>query len=230
MEFSLLGLWQSMGLLARGVFLLLVGLSIFSLTVAIERWIVYRMAKSQSFKFAVRSSQYFKQNQPGSVLQEAKQYRQSHLAKVVTAGLLEYMSIMEDKGGGLGIEATVATVRRAIERAILITTADMKRGIGGLATVATTAPFIGLFGTVVGIINAFRGMQLTGSGGIGAVAGGIAEALVTTAVGLAVAIPAVWLFNYFTNKIERFTMEMSNASSELIDYLLKKQAAEEAKH
>ena len=103
-----------------------------------------------------------------------------------------------------------------------MTTADFKRGLGGLATIGATAPFIGLFGTVVGIINAFRGMAITGSGGLGAVSAGIAEALVTTALGLFVAIPAVWLYNYFLNRVERFQIEMANSSSELVDFFIKK--------
>jgi biopolymer transport protein ExbB/TolQ len=101
----------------------------------------------------------------------------------------------------------------------------MKKGLSGLATIGTTAPFIGLFGTVIGIINAFKGMALTGSGGIAAVSTGIAEALVTTALGLFVAIPAVWLFNIFMNKIERFQVEMSNSASELLDYFIKRRGA-----
>jgi len=106
-----------------------------------------------------------------------------------------------------------------------MTTADMKKSLSGLATIGATAPFVGLFGTVVGIINAFRGMALTGSGGIGAVSAGIAEALITTALGLLVAIPAVWMYNYFMNKIDRFQVEMSNIASELIDYFIKRRAA-----
>ena len=90
-------------------------------------------------------------------------------------------------------------------------------------------PFIGLFGTVIGIINAFRGMALTGSGGIAAVSTGIAEALITTALGLFVAIPAVWLFNIFMNKIERFQVEMSNSASELLDYFIKRRGAQTAR-
>ena len=81
---------------------------------------------------------------------------------------------------------------------------------------------MGLFGTVVGIINAFKGISTEKSTGLGAVAGGISEALVTTAIGLFVAIPAVWMFNYFTNKIEAFDVEMGNSSCELIDYFLKR--------
>jgi biopolymer transport protein ExbB len=98
----------------------------------------------------------------------------------------------------------------------------LKRGVSSLATIGSTAPFVGLFGTVVGIINAFKNMAAEKSTGIGAVAGGISEALVTTAVGLFVAIPAVWMFNYFTTKVEAFDVEMGNSSSELIDYFLKR--------
>ena len=100
--------------------------------------------------------------------------------------------------------------------------AELKRGVSSLATIGSTAPFVGLFGTVVGIINAFKGISTQKSTGLGAVAGGISEALVTTAVGLFVAIPAVWMFNYFTNRVEAFDVEMGNSSSELIDYFLKR--------
>jgi biopolymer transport protein ExbB/biopolymer transport protein TolQ len=112
--------------------------------------------------------------------------------------------------------------RRALERAEAIVHAELKRGISSLATIGSTAPFVGLFGTVVGIINAFKGISTEKSTGLGAVAGGISEALVTTAVGLFVAIPAVWMYNYFTSKIEAFDVEMGNSSSELIDYFLKR--------
>jgi len=112
--------------------------------------------------------------------------------------------------------------KRALERAEAIVHAEMKRGVSSLATIGSTGPFVGLFGTVVGIINAFRGITTEKSTGLGAVAGGISEALVTTAVGLVVAIPAVMMFNYFTNRIEAFDVEMGNSSSELIDYFLKR--------
>jgi len=107
-----------------------------------------------------------------------------------------------------------------------MTTAEMKKGLGNLATISTTAPFVGLFGTVAGIIHAFQGMAITGSGGLGAVSAGIAEALVTTAFGLFVAIPAVWLYNYFTTKIDFLSVEMTYTSKELIDYLIKSVGSE----
>ena len=109
-----------------------------------------------------------------------------------------------------------------MERAEAIVHAELKRGVSSLATIGSTSPFVGLFGTVVGIIDAFKGISTQKSTGLGAVAGGISEALVTTAVGLFVAIPAVWMFNYFTNRIEAFDVEMGNSSSELIDYFLKR--------
>ena len=108
-----------------------------------------------------------------------------------------------------------------MQRAIAIKTAEFKRGLSGLATIGSTAPFVGLFGTVFGIINAFRGMKNAESAGIAAVAGGISEALFTTALGLLVAVPAVWLFNYFTGKVDGFIVEMDNSASELVDYFIK---------
>ena len=116
------------------------------------------------------------------------------------------------------IEAIERVIERTKEREI----ADLKRGLGGLASISSAAPFIGLFGTVVGIINAFKGISTEKSTGLGAVAGGISEALVATAIGLFVAIPAVWMFNYFTTKLESFDVEMGNSASELLDYFLKK--------
>jgi len=219
MDFGPVGLWNSMGFIAKSVALILLALSIYSLTVAVERFLVYRWAKKQSLEFARLVTQFLKQNRPQDAIAAARKFKHSHLAKVVSAGLLEFQNQAESSP--LTGEDIIEAARRAIERTSLITTADFKRGTGGLATIGATAPFIGLFGTVVGIINAFRGMALTGSGGIGAVSAGIAEALVTTALGLFVAIPAVWLYNYFMQKVERFQVEMSNSSSELLDFFIK---------
>jgi len=118
----------------------------------------------------------------------------------------------------------VDTVRRAIQRATALTSNDLKKGIPALATIGATAPFVGLLGTVVGVITAFQGIAATGAGGLGAVSGGISEALVETALGLVVAIPAVWMYNYFTGRLEYFNVEMDNSSSELVDYFIKKTA------
>src|SRR5207245_11704190 len=139
-------------------------------------------------------------------------------AKFIVNGLREFRAHEQSSDiSGDEIEAS----KRALQRAIAIKTAEFKRGLSGLATIGSTAPFVGLFGTVFGIINAFRGMKTAASQGIGAVAGGISEALFTTAMGLVVAVPAVWLFNYFTGKVDGFIVEMDNSASELVDYFIK---------
>jgi biopolymer transport protein ExbB/TolQ len=226
MDMSLMGLIKTMSPPALAIFFLLCLLSIYSLAVSVERWLTFQKAKHQSVKFALEVGQLLKQDKLREAIDLAKKYKHSHVAKVVSAGLLEFA--YEAHGAAAQGHDTVAAAERAIERASMMTTADLKKGLGGLATIATTAPFIGLLGTVIGIINAFRGMAASGAGGLGSVSAGIAEALVTTALGLFVAIPAVWLYNLFLNKIERFQVEMSNSSSELVDYFMKRQAAKAA--
>jgi biopolymer transport protein ExbB/biopolymer transport protein TolQ len=142
---------------------------------------------------------------------------------VVLAGLQEYQ-FQQEAGGNLSREDLVDTVRRAIQRASALTANDLKKGVAALATIGATAPFVGLLGTVIGIITAFQGIAATGSGGLGAVSAGISEALVEAALGLVVAIPAVWFYNYLTGRIEYFNVEMDNSSSELVDYFIKKTA------
>ena len=225
MSFDPLELWHTMTPLAKGDAVLLIIMSVYSLTVAIERWIFFSKAKKQSLAFAKLVTLHLKQDKLQEAIDSSKKYKQSHLARVVSAGLYEFQHDVTSGSSNIVGHDPIEAAERAIEREALMTTADMRRGLSGLATIGTTAPFIGLFGTVIGIINAFRGMAMTGSGGIAAVSTGIAEALVTTALGLFVAIPAVWLFNIFTNKIERFQVEMSNSASELIDYFIKRRGA-----
>ncbi len=221
MDFSILGLWQTMTPIAQGVVIVLLILSVWSLYISVERVLFFRKAQKQSLAFAKLATENLKHDRPQAVIDAAQKYPQSHLARVVSAGLQSFQ--FENQTSPLTDAEIVEAASRAVERSALLTTSDFKRGIGSLATIATTAPFIGLFGTVIGIINAFRGMALTGSGGIGAVSAGISEALVTTALGLFVAIPAAWMFNYFQNKLERLQVEMSNSSSELVDFFMKKQ-------
>lgn len=225
MSFNPVDLWNTMTPLAKGVAVLLILMSIYSLTVAIERWIYFAKAKKQSLAFAKLVTLHLKQDKLQEAIESSKKYKQSHLARVVSAGLYEFQHDLQSGTADVVGHDPIEAAERAIEREALMTTADMRKGLSGLATIGTTSPFIGLFGTVIGIINAFRGMAMTGSGGIAAVSTGIAEALVTTALGLFVAIPAVWLFNIFTNKIERFQVEMSNSASELIDYFIKRRGA-----
>jgi biopolymer transport protein ExbB/biopolymer transport protein TolQ len=212
-------LWTQMGLLAKIVVLILLVMSAWSIGVMIDRGIAFSAARKQSRMFAPAVAGALRDGRIDEAIRVAERNKKSHLAKVVTAGLQEFRAHQESADiPGEEIEAS----KRALERAEAIVHAELKRGLGGLATIGSTAPFVGLFGTVVGIINAFEGIARQKATGLGAVAGGISEALVTTAFGLFVAIPAVMMYNYFTNKVEAFDVEMDNSSSELIDYFLKK--------
>ncbi len=226
MSLNPLALWEQMTILNKGVIIILIILSIWSLYVSVERLIMFSKARKQSLLFARQATEHLKNDRPQAAIDAASKYPQSHLARVVSAGLQSFQ--YESQTSPLSQTEVVEAATRAVERATLLTTSDLKRGIGSLATIATITPFIGLFGTVIGIINAFTGMALAGSGGIGAVSAGIAEALVATAFGLGVAIPAAWMFNYFTNKLERLQIEMSNSSSELVDFFMKRQRSKNA--
>ncbi len=217
-SFSPLGLWNNMGGLAKAVVIVLFIMSIWSLAVMIDRALYFAAARKQSREFAPKVAGALKDGRLDEAIKVADRSKKSHLAEVVTAGLQEFRSF--GSGGAITVEQ-VESSKRALERSEAIVHAKLKRGLGGLATIGSTAPFIGLFGTVVGILNAFQQIATQKTSGIGAVAGGISEALVTTAFGLLVAIPAVMTFNYFTNKVESFDVEMDNSSSELVDYFIK---------
>jgi biopolymer transport protein ExbB/biopolymer transport protein TolQ len=222
---NLIEMWQQMGFFAKAIAYVLFIMSFISFGVAIERFYTFLQARKQSKLYAPQVAKHLKDGRlkEAVALSQKKEYKYSHLAKVVLAGLNEYQ-FQQESGSSLNREDVVDTVRRAIQRASALTASDLKRGVASLATIGATAPFVGLLGTVVGIITAFQGIAATGSGGIGAVSAGIAEALVETALGLIVAIPAVWFYNYLTGRIEYFNVEMDNSSSELVDYFIKKTA------
>jgi biopolymer transport protein ExbB/biopolymer transport protein TolQ len=228
-HFTIMGMWNAMTPLGKGVVIVLLIMSAWSLTIAIERLWRFQKAKKQSLQVAIGITPLLKQHKLEEAINFAKdkRFRHSHLARVLAAGLTEFQyEASQELPPDFDL---VDSGRRAIEREALMTSAEMKKGLGNLATISTTAPFIGLFGTVLGIITAFQGMALTGSGGLGAVSAGIAEALGATALGLFVAVPAVWMYNYFLNKVERFNVEMSNSGSQLIDYFIKNEARARAR-
>ena len=212
-------MWNQMGFLARAVVVILFVMSAWSIGVMIDRALAFGAARGQSRQFAPAVAGALREGQLDEAIKIADRFPKSHLAKVVVAGLQEFRAhqMSNDISGD-----EIAASTRALERAEAIVHAELKRGISGLATIGSTGPFVGLFGTVVGIINAFKGISSEKSTGLGAVAGGISEALVTTAVGLFVALPAVWAYNYFSGRVEAFDVEMGNSSSELIDYFLKR--------
>jgi biopolymer transport protein ExbB len=219
LSFDPIHMWSLMGWPARIVVIVLFIMSAWSIGVMIDRLIAYNSARKQSRIFAPAVAGALKDGKIDEAISIAEQNKRSHLAKVVTAGLQEFQAHqMSTEIPGEEIEAS----KRALERASAIVHAELKRGVSSLATIGSTGPFVGLFGTVLGIINAFTSINTQKTTGLTAVAGGIAEALVTTAFGLFVAVPAVWMYNYFTTKLEGFDVEMDNSSSELIDYFLKR--------
>ncbi|HSK79837.1 MAG TPA: MotA/TolQ/ExbB proton channel family protein [Thermoanaerobaculia bacterium] len=201
------------------VFVLLFFLSVWSVGVSIERLIVFARARRQSIAFARVLAEQRRPDWLDEAVETAGKYPHSHLARVVSAGLLTFRQKRAKKA--LSKAEVREAVERSLERSSVATLNDLRRGIAGLATIATTAPFVGLFGTVIGIIHAFEDIaSAKGAGGFETVSQGIAEALVATALGLVVAIPAAWMFNYLSGRIERLNAEMENSSSELLDFFL----------
>jgi len=220
--FDARSMWNQMGFLAKAVVFILFIMSAWSIGVMIDRMLAYSAARKQSRLFAPAVAGALREGKLDEAIKIADRYKKSHLAKVLVAGLQEFRA--HQMGADIPGEEVEAS-KRALERAEAIVHAELKRGVSSLATIGSTAPFVGLFGTVVGIINAFKGISTEKSTGLGAVAGGISEALVATAIGLFVAIPAVMVFNMFTTKMESFDVEMGNSSSELIDYFIKRSQA-----
>src|SRR6266849_4350444 len=199
------------GQMARIVVAILFIMSAWSVGIMIDRAIMYSAARKQSRMFVQQVAGALREGKLDEAIVIAERNKKSHIAKVVATGLSEFQSASTQ----VQDQELVEAAKRGLERSVAIVHAEMKRGLSGLATIGSTAPFVGLFGTVVGIINAFKGIQTTKATGLSAVAGGISEALVTTALGLLVAVPAVWAYNYFTNKVEAFDVEMDNSSMEL---------------
>src|ERR671922_1038598 len=223
MNVDLIELWGHMGWFAKGIVFIMLGMSIWSLTVMIQKWWNLRKAQAETRKFAPEFSQFLEEDNLTEAIKLAESYKKSHVARVLGGALGEVRPLIQD---GSVTVADINSAERAVERNMMLEITNLKRGLAVLATVGATAPFVGLLGTTMGIVNAFTGMAATGSGGLAAIGGGIAEALITTAFGLFVAIPAVWAYNYFTTKIDNLTVEMTYTSKEMIDYLIKGVAGE----
>ncbi len=216
-------MWVEMGVPVKSLMIMLAFMSMWSVGVFFERLFTFTQAAKQSKAFAPQAAKHLKDGRlkDAIAVSQSKNYKYSHLGKVVLAGLQEYQ-FQSESGVELGRDDVIDAVRRSIQRASALTSADLKKGMGALATIGATAVFVGLLATTIGVINAFQGIAASGSGGLGSVSAGISEALVGTAIGLVVAIPAVWFYNYLTSRLEFFTVEMDNSSSELVDYFIKK--------
>jgi biopolymer transport protein ExbB/TolQ len=215
---SLTELLGHVGLFGGAVMVCLALLSVFSVGMIVDKHRRFRSASRQSEKFKAEFKKFLHGGELQDLIEAGRLHQNSHVAQVVSAGIIEYDGVRQS---GRDPVASLELVTSALRDSMSETLIQLKRGLGFLATIGSTAPFIGLFGTVVGIINAFRSIAATGSGGMSVVSGGIAEALVSTALGIFVAIPAVVAFNTFTGKIETFHVEMNRASSQLVNCLFK---------
>ncbi|HXH63564.1 MAG TPA: MotA/TolQ/ExbB proton channel family protein [Gemmatimonadales bacterium] len=214
-----------MGYFAKGIVVVMLILSLWSWTVAITKWRYLRRSQIQTAKFAPQFSRSLQEEQLDAAIALAEKNKISHVARVLGGALAEVKPLLRDRATITA--GDINSAERAVERQMLIITSEMKRGLSILATTGATAPFVGLLGTTMGIVSAFQGMSASGGGGsLAAITGGVAEALITTAFGLMVAIPAVWLYNYFSTKIDFVTVEMTYTSKELIDYLIKSVGSE----
>jgi biopolymer transport protein ExbB len=225
LDFSLKGMVTSLegfGIVVAGV---LAVMSVFSLGVVAERMVMYARAAGASRRFAEALPELLKAHQLDEAVELAKKEKAGHLPRVLGLAISEYkhgVEALHAQGPkDVGHFDIIAACNRAIERSSLRTVNELRRGLGSLATIGSTAPFVGLLGTVWGIIKAFQKMALEGGGGLGTVSGAIAEALINTAFGLLVAIPAVMFFNYLTNKVEDMQVDITDASTELVDFFLK---------
>lgn len=218
MNMSIGYIWEHSPIFAKGIWVVLAIMSLWSLSVAFGKWWSLRKAQAETLKFAPEFSQFLEEDNLTEAINLAQGYKKSHVARVLGGALDEVKPLIMD---GSVTVSDINSAERAVERNMLVEIVSLKRGLAILATVGSTSPFVGLLGTVFGIINAFAGMGAAGSSGIQAIAVGIAEALIATGFGLLVAIPAVWAYNYFQTKIDNLTSEMTYVSKEMIDYLIK---------
>jgi len=214
MDFSLVGLWTQMGIVAKAVVIILLIMSMYSIGVTVERWIAFRRSAAESRLFAQKAAALIDEWKIDEVEELSKKFKNSALARLFFATIQRYIRAFEGLEGSL---SPVELARNESERMKEQLAAELRRGMSIVATVGSISPFVGLLGTVVGIIAAFQGIGAAGSGGIAAVSAGIAEALVETAFGLMVAIPAVVLYNYLTGRVAGIELALGRSVGELLD-------------
>lgn len=212
-EFTLTELWAAMGVFARTIAFILLIMSVASMVVMFERIFVYTSNAGASRAFAAKVGGILARGDlDGAASQKMEPRKIGHLGRVIQSGLSAYAS-----ANRANRDVAVESVARALERQSQREVQSMKRGLGILATVGSTAPFVGLLGTVMGIINAFQAMATSGSGGLSTVSAGISEALITTAFGLLVAIPAVMAYNFLQGYVDARGVDMAESSNEFLD-------------
>src|ERR671919_146497 len=227
MQLSLIELWATMGYFAKGIVFVLLIMSVYAAAVAIRKAIEFRRSRRETVVFSPAFSGALEQQHFQDAASLVETHKRSHLASAFR-GVFGNLQLFSKDRRLTAVE--INSIQRTIELNALEQLAQLRRGLGVLATIGATAPFVGLLGTTMGVVNAFTGMAVSGSGGLAAISAGIAEALITTAFGLLVAIPAVWLYNYFINRIDYLSMEVTYTTKEFMDFLIRFEARLEGKH
>src|SRR3954463_6603382 len=217
MSFNLSHIWTHMGPLSKGIAFVLFMMAVSFIGVTIERLIAFSRSAKESRSFAVQAGKLLEESKMDELIALADKYKSSSLARLFGPIIRRYIHAFEDLGdGGL---SPVQLARNEAERRKEAVGEELRRGMNVVATVGSISPFVGLLGTVVGIIGAFQGIGSAGSAGIGPVMAGISEALIETAFGLMVAIPAVIAFNYLNARIGAIETALGRSAGELLDEL-----------
>jgi biopolymer transport protein ExbB/biopolymer transport protein TolQ len=216
-------IWESASLPNKGIICLLICLLALQLYIAVERTFVYAQSNAATRSFLKLFLSALRGGDFEAARQAASYHGHSHVALVLKQGLVIYQYEKQ-----LKTRNNDHDVIQPVERAIARGTAEvgdlLKKGMLSLATIGALAPFIGLLGTVIGIIRVFSDLKSKGAGDINALAGSIGEALATTALGLMVAIPAVWIYNYFTTQEDMMGTRISNAASQMVDEIIRRES------
>ncbi len=207
-----------MGLIGWVVVIILGLLSVIASSMMLKKAVLFHKARAESTAFIPLFDVALKKNDLQQAADIARKYKKSHLAQIMLAGVTEYQNERDELRG----DELVAAIDRAVSNETELMHAKMHHGLNHLATIASTSPFVGLFGTVMGIIHAFQGIAHSGSGGLSSVSAGIAEALITTAIGILVAVMALAWFNHYTSRLNRFQVEMNTTAKQMVGFFKKK--------
>ncbi len=221
MDMSFGAMWMQMGWFVRGIVIVMIGMSVVTISVSLAKWWRLHKLDRATKRFEPEYAAAREADDLDEALRVTSQHPDSHVAAVLGEALREVVPLL--KRPELAA-AAITSAERAVEREQIMLSASLKNGLGILATIGATAPFVGLLGTVIGIVNSFQGIAESGGGGLEAVSAGIAEALIATAIGLLAAIPAVWLYNYFTSRLENIFSRLAYKGRETIDWLMTREA------
>src|ERR1043165_9592683 len=224
MGIDLQEIWEHMSWVVRIITILMLGMSVWMFYVIAERLLTFRAASDQSIRYVQALGEFLRQHKVNEALTGARAMPKSPVSKTMESGLaalIQGREALKTEGpDDVGDFDLVDSVNRALERVKERETSNLRKGLAYLGTVASATPFIGLLGTVVGILGTFQLLK-GGSVQLTAIGPKISEALVSTALGLAVAIIGAMSFNFFTSRVEQYVIDMNDVSSEFIDYVLR---------